>query len=258
MASGTQGVMESNSAQRRPCSQSPYLPEPESLSVQYAPSSDSETRHQGRLKLPEISQFTIACYAGFIVLAALYVAHSSANTSADAALLANKIAIAGVSQAQVANQIQLIQLCLLNSVCIPRALLASIISSIVLALIRDVQTLLIDVCGGILAPAASQLPKIVALTMFQYDTAAANGKIEARFVHELMGFHIAFFSLLAFAVIHLILSLRRPVKEYVRSSKEIKSLSRGGAEKRSTTDVSVSQDGAGFPVRTAAEQGGHG
>jgi hypothetical protein len=80
--------------------------------------SASNTPQRARLKLPHISQFSIACYAGFISLAALYVAHSSANTSADAAILANKIATAGLSQAQVANQIQLLQLCLLNSVCI--------------------------------------------------------------------------------------------------------------------------------------------
>jgi hypothetical protein len=72
---------------------------------------------RNRLELPQISQFSIACYAGFIALAALYVAHTSANTSADATILANKIGIAGLSQAQVANQIQLLQLCLLNNVC---------------------------------------------------------------------------------------------------------------------------------------------
>jgi hypothetical protein len=79
---------------------------------------DATTPQRRRLELPQISQFTIACYAGFISLAALYVAHSSANTSADAALLANQIATAGLDQAQVANQIQLLQLCLVNSVCL--------------------------------------------------------------------------------------------------------------------------------------------
>jgi hypothetical protein len=79
---------------------------------------DSTTQQRRHLKLPQISQFTIAYYAGFISLAALYVAHSGANTSADAALLANRIATAGLDQAQVANQIQLLQLCLLNSVCL--------------------------------------------------------------------------------------------------------------------------------------------
>ena len=76
----------------------------------------SNTPRGPTLKLPQISQFSIACYAGFIGLAALYVAHSSANTSADLGILANKIATAALSQAQVANQIQLLQLCLSNSV----------------------------------------------------------------------------------------------------------------------------------------------
>jgi hypothetical protein len=69
------------------------------------------------IKLPELSQFLIACYAGSIALVALYVAHTSANMGADAAILANKIAAAGIDQAQAANQIQLLQLCLLNNVC---------------------------------------------------------------------------------------------------------------------------------------------
>ena len=89
------------------------------------------------LKLPQISQFSIACYAGFIGLAALYVAHSSANTSADLAILANKIAAAGLSQAQVANQVQLLQLCLLNSVCTsPGQAMIHTASQTVQALIR--------------------------------------------------------------------------------------------------------------------------
>jgi hypothetical protein len=86
---------------------------PDSLSRPHTPTPEAP-----RLKLPELSQFSIACYAGFIALAALYVAHTSANTSADAAILANKIGTAGLAQAQAANQIQLLQLCLLNSVCV--------------------------------------------------------------------------------------------------------------------------------------------
>ena len=69
------------------------------------------------IKLPGLSQFSIACYAGAIALLALYVAYTGANTGADAAILANKIAAAGIDQAQAANQIQLLQLCLLNNVC---------------------------------------------------------------------------------------------------------------------------------------------
>jgi hypothetical protein len=80
---------------------------PDSLSRPHTPTPEAP-----RLKLPEL------CYAGFIALAALYVAHTSANTSADAAILANKIGTAGLAQAQAANQIQLLQLCLLNSVCV--------------------------------------------------------------------------------------------------------------------------------------------
>ena len=69
------------------------------------------------IKLSRLNQFPIACYAGAIALVALYVAHTSANTGADATILANKIAAAGIDQAQAANQIQLLQLCLLNNVC---------------------------------------------------------------------------------------------------------------------------------------------
>lgn len=77
----------------------------------------SKTTQNEGLKLPKISQFSIACYAGFIGLVTLYVAHTSANTSADLAILANQIAAASLAQAQAANQIQLLQLCLSNSVC---------------------------------------------------------------------------------------------------------------------------------------------
>jgi hypothetical protein len=86
-----------------------------SLSRPKTPTTNAPKREG--IKLPEPSQFSIACYAGFIALVALYVAHTSANTGADAAILANKIAAAGIDQAQAANQIQLLQLCLLNNVC---------------------------------------------------------------------------------------------------------------------------------------------
>ena len=69
------------------------------------------------IKLPRLSQSSIACYAGAIALVALYVAYTVANTGVDATILANKIAAAGIDQAQAANQIQLLQLCLLNNVC---------------------------------------------------------------------------------------------------------------------------------------------
>jgi hypothetical protein len=86
----------------------------ESLSRPKTPTSNTPKREG--IKLPELSQFSIACYAGFIALVALYVVHTSASTGADAAILANEIATAGIDQAQAANQIQLLQLCLLNNV----------------------------------------------------------------------------------------------------------------------------------------------
>jgi hypothetical protein len=87
----------------------------ESLSRPKALSTNAPKREG--IKLPGLSQFSIACYTGSIALVALYVAQSSANTGADAAILANKIAAVGIDQAQAANQIQLLQLCLLNNVC---------------------------------------------------------------------------------------------------------------------------------------------
>jgi hypothetical protein len=80
------------------------------------PLTSNAPKREG-IKFPGLSQFSIACYAGSIALVALYVAHTGANTGADAAILANKIAAAGIDQAQAANQILLLQLCLLNNVC---------------------------------------------------------------------------------------------------------------------------------------------
>ena len=79
-----------------------------------------------------------------------------------------------------------------------------------------VQTLLSGHCDAVLAPAAGLVINIAAMTTFQYGSAAANDVIEARFVRELMGFHVLFFSLLAFAVIHVVVSLWLPVKHYLR------------------------------------------
>jgi hypothetical protein len=59
-----------------------------------------KTLPEPKLKLPKLSQLSIAGYAGFIALAALYVSHSSANTGADTAILANRIAEAALTQAQ--------------------------------------------------------------------------------------------------------------------------------------------------------------
>jgi hypothetical protein len=80
------------------------------------PFTSNAPKREG-IKLPGLSQFSIACYAGSIALVALYVAHTGANTGTDAAILANKIAAAGIDQAQAVNQILLLQLCLLNNVC---------------------------------------------------------------------------------------------------------------------------------------------
>jgi hypothetical protein len=100
------------------------------------------------------------------------------------------------------------------------------------------------------------VPEIAVLTTFQYGSAAANDKIEARFRLELMGFHIAFFSLLAFTLVHVVLSLWRPVKEYVRQSRALGSLSSSEAPKRDSKDGSVGQHGAGVPRPVVADQVG--
>jgi hypothetical protein len=78
------------------------------------------------------------------------------------------------------------------------------------------QTLLIDACEKGLGPAAGLVPNIAALSTFQYDESAANNQIRARFVKELTGFHIVFFSFVAFALLHAVFSLWRPVKDYMR------------------------------------------
>lgn len=113
--------------------------------------------------------------------------------------------------------------------------------------------MLTDVCEGLLAPAASRVPEIIALATFPYDSERATGQIEARFRRELMGFHIAFFSLLAFALIHVIFSLWRPVKEFVRQSRAQESCSGGEAPMRESKDGSVDQQGARGPCPVAAD-----
>jgi len=87
-----------------------------STTTSIAPTQCAKTLPEPKLKLPKLSQLSIAGYAGFIALAALYVSHSSANTSTDTAILANRIAEAALTQAQVANRAQLMQVCLVNSV----------------------------------------------------------------------------------------------------------------------------------------------
>jgi hypothetical protein len=105
-----------------------------------------------------------------------------------------------------------------------------------------------------LATAASLVADVAASTIVQYGTATANDEIEGRFVRELMGFHIAFFSLLLIALVHVVYSLLRPVKEYMRQSRAWRSRSGGELSKQDSRDGVVDQDGAGIPCQGAADR----
>jgi hypothetical protein len=85
------------------------------------------------------------------------------------------------------------------------------------------------------------VPQIVAFSTTPYGTAAANDQIKARFVRELMGFHIAFFSLLAIAVIHAVVSLWRPVGDYVGQGRSVRSCERDEGFQGDSEDGPVDQ-----------------
>ena len=87
------------------------------------------------------------------------------------------------------------------------------------------------------------------LTNFQYGSTAANEQIEARFVRELMGFHIAFFSLLAIAVIHAVLSLWQPVKDYLRQRRFVRRCSDAGSPSCVRKDEFTDWDRVGGVLR---------
>lgn len=72
-----------------------------------------------QFQFPGPSQLSVACYAAWISLTALPIAHTTWNATVDVGVLANEIANAGVAQAQAGNQIQLLQLCSMNSVSLP-------------------------------------------------------------------------------------------------------------------------------------------
>lgn len=82
------------------------------------------------------------------------------------------------------------------------------------------------------------MPEIAALTTFQYGSIAANDVIDARFKRELMGFHIAFFSLLAIALAHIVCSLWRPVMDYMRQRRASRSYSEPEVFRRGSKDGS--------------------
>ena len=82
------------------------------------------------------------------------------------------------------------------------------------------------------------MPEIAALTTFQYGSIPAIDVIDARFKRELMGFHIAFFSLLAIALVHIVCSLWRPVMEYMRQRRASQSYSEPEVFRRGSKDGS--------------------
>ena len=101
----------------------------------------------------------------------------------------------------------------------------------------------------VLAAAAGLVPKVVPLTNFQYGSTAANDQIEARFVRELMGFHVAFFSLLAIAVIHATFSLWHPVKDYLRQRRVARRCSDAGTLSWERKVAIANSDTAGGVLR---------
>ena len=103
--------------------------------------------------------------------------------------------------------------------------------------------MLIDACEKVLGPAASLVPNIAALSTFQYGESAANDQIRARFVKELMGFHIAFFSVVAFALLHAVFLLWQPVKDYMRQRRVLRNCDRNETSRRGSQDAVAGQNG---------------
>jgi hypothetical protein len=103
--------------------------------------------------------------------------------------------------------------------------------------------LLIDACEKVLGPEASLAPNIAALSTFQYGESAANDQIRARFVKELMGFHIVFFSLVAFALLHAVFLLWQPVKDYMRQRRVLRNCDKNETSRCGSQDAIAGQNG---------------
>jgi len=103
--------------------------------------------------------------------------------------------------------------------------------------------LLIDACEKVLGPAASLVPNIAALSTSQYGESAANDQIQARLVKELMGFQIVFFSLVAFALLHAVFLLWRPVKDYMRQRRVLRNCDRNETSRCGSQDAVAGQNG---------------
>jgi hypothetical protein len=88
------------------------------------------------------------------------------------------------------------------------------------------------------------VPNIVALSTFQYDESAANNQIRTRFMRELIGFYIVFFSLMAFALLHAVFLLWRPVKDYMRQRRVLQNCDRSETSRCESQDANVGQNGA--------------
>jgi hypothetical protein len=71
-----------------------------------------------------------------------------------------------------------------------------------------------------------------------------------------MGFHIAFFSLLAIAVIHAVVSLWRPVKDYVGQGRSVRSRESDEGFQGDSEDGPVDRRGAGVICAMAADESG--
>lgn len=86
------------------------------------------------------------------------------------------------------------------------------------------------------------MPNIAALSTFQYGESAANDQIRARFVKELMGFHIVFFSLVAFALLHAVFLLWQSVKDYMRQRRVLRNCDRNETSRCGSQDAIVGQN----------------
>jgi hypothetical protein len=88
------------------------------------------------------------------------------------------------------------------------------------------------------------VPNIAALSTFQYGESAANDQIRARFARELTGLRIAFFSFVAFVLLHTAFSLWRPVKDYMRQRRVLQNYDRNEALRCGPQDAIAPQNGA--------------
>jgi hypothetical protein len=87
------------------------------------------------------------------------------------------------------------------------------------------------------------VPNIAALSTFPYGESAANDQIRARFVRELAGFHIVFFSIVAFALLHAAFSLWQPVGDYMKQRRVLRNCDRNETLRCESQDAIAGRNG---------------